>query len=152
MKARSQRIAALAAFLLLMTIASQAQWVAVAHAVSGRIQQMQQKNANGPGGYDVATVVIEANAQKVYETAIQRLQAHAAAVKLIEQNPRKRVVAFTNGTQTASLQANPLGDKLTQLVVASTLDPAQASATSFVVKSIQNVCAELKVECTLETD
>jgi hypothetical protein len=152
MKPCTQRIAAVVTFLLLMTIASQAQWVAVAHAVSGRIQQMQQKNANGPGGYDVATVVIEANAQKVYDTAIQRLQAHATAVKVIEQNARKRTVAFTNGTQTASLQANPLGDKLTQLVVASTLDSAEPSATSLVVKSIQNVCTELKVECTLETD
>ncbi len=137
---------------LLLVAGVQAQWVAVAHAVSGRIQQMQQKGANGQGGYDVATVVIEANAQKVYETALQRLQAHSPEVKLIEQNAKKRVVAFTNGAQTASLQANPLGDKLTQLVVASTLDPTQPSATSLVVKSIQNVCAELKVECTLEAD
>lgn len=152
MKLSHQRIASVTAFCVLTAIASQAQWVAVAHAVSGRIQQMQQKNANGPGGYDVATVVIEANAQRVYDTAVQRLQAHAAAVKVIEQNPRKRVVAFTNGTQTASLQANPLSDKITQLVVASTLDPAQPSATSLVVKSIQQVCTELKVECTLESD
>jgi hypothetical protein len=152
MDSRRKRIAATITFLLLITVASQAQWVAVAHAVSGRIQQMQQKNANGPGGYDVATVVIEANAQKVYETALQRLQAHSAEVKVVEQNAKKRMVAFTNGRQTASLQANPLGDKLTQLVVASTLDPAQPSATSLVVESIQNVCAELKVECNLQND
>ena len=152
MKSRATYVAAVIAFLLIMTLASQAQWVAVARAVSGRIQQMQQKNANGPGGYDVATVVIEAPAQKVYETAIQRLQAHSAQVKVIEQNDKKREVAFTNGTQTASLQANSLGDKLTQLVVAATLDPAEPSATSLVVKSIQNVCIELKVECTLESD
>jgi hypothetical protein len=144
--------AAVIAFLLTMSLTSQAQWVAVARAVSGRIQQMQQKNANGPGGYDVATVVIEAPAQKVYETAIQRLQAHSGQVKVIEQNARRRVVAFSNGTQTASLQANVLGDKLTQLVVASTLDPTEPSATSLVVKSIQNICTELKVECTLESD
>ena len=152
MKLSSRRICSLAVILVLMAIASQAQWVAVAHAASGRIQQMRQKNANGPGGFDVATVVIEANAQKVYETAIQRLQAHSGEVKVIDQNARKRVVAFTNGTQTASLQANPMSDKITQLVVASTLDPAQPSATSLVVKSIQNVCTELKVECTLEND
>jgi hypothetical protein len=152
MKSRQTYAAALTVFVLIMALAAQAQWVAVARAVSGRIQQMQQKNANGPGGYDVATVVIEAPAQKVYETAIQRLQAHSSQVKVIEQNARKREVVFTDGTQTASLQANSLGDKLTQLVVASTLDPAEPSATSLVVKSIQNVCAELKVECTLEND
>jgi hypothetical protein len=137
---------------LLLGARAQAQWVAVAHAVSGRIQQMQQKNTNGPGGFDVATVVIEANAQKVFDTAVQRLQAHAAEVKVIEKNPRRRIVAFTNGSQTASLQANPLSDKVTQLVVASMLDPAQPSATSLVVKSIQQVCTELKVDCTLENE
>jgi len=152
MNPRSINPVAVVVFLLTMTIASQAQWVAVARAVSGRIQQMSQKNANGPGGYDVATVVIEAPAQKVYETAIQRLQAHASQVKVIQLNDKKREVAFTDGVQTASLQANSLGDKLTQLVVASTLDPAGPSATSMVVKSIQNVCSELKVECTLEND
>jgi hypothetical protein len=152
MKPRATYVAAVIACLLTMTLASEAQWVAVARAVSGRIQRMQQKNANGPGGYDVATVVIEAPAQKVYETAIQRLKTHAAQVKVIKQNDKKREVAFTNGTQTASLQANSLGDKLTQLVVASTLDPAGPSATSFVVRSIQNVCTELQVECTLEND
>ena len=152
MKSRQTYAAALTIFVLAMSLASQAQWVAVARPVSGRIQQMQQKNADGPGGYDVATVVIEAPAQKVYDTAIQRLQAHSAQVKVIAQNAKKREVAFSNGTQTASLQANMLGDKLTQLVVASTLDPAEPSATSFVVKSIQNVCAQLKVECTLEND
>jgi hypothetical protein len=152
MKSRHIRAAAVTIVVLTMALAAQAQWVAVARAVSGRIQQMQQKNANGPGGYDVATVVIEAPAEKVYETAIQRLQAHSGQVKVIEQNARRRVVAFTNGTQTASLQANMLGDKLTQLVVASTLDPTGPSATSLVVKSIQNICTELKVECTLEND
>jgi hypothetical protein len=139
-------------FLLLTAIVAQAQWVAVARAVSGRIQQMAQRSEDGKGGYDVATVVIEAPAEKVYQTALQRLQAHAAAVKVIRQDDKKREVAFTNGVQTAGLQANPLGDKLTQLVVASTLGPEEPSATSLVVKSIQNVCAELKVECTLQTD
>lgn len=147
-----KRVATLTIFLLLMTISSQAQWVAVARAVSGRIQHMEQQSADGKGGYNVATVVIEANAQKVYETALQRIQAHSNEVKLIRNDARTRTVSFTNGMQTASLQANTLGDKLTQLVVASTLDPSQNSATPLVVKSIQNVCAELKVECTLQND
>lgn len=146
----SKPLLTLVALFFILAAACEAQWVAVAHAVSGRIQQMQQKNENGSGGYDVAVVIIEAQAQKVYETALQRIQAHGDQVKIIKQDARKRTVAFTNGTQTASLQANSLGDKITQLMVASTLDPAQQSATSLVVKSIQQVCTELKVECTLE--
>ena len=151
MNAITRRIA-VASFLILTAILSQAQWVAVARAVSGRIQRMEQQSANGQGGYDVATVVIEANAKNVYETALQRLKAHADEVKVIREDARTRTVAFTNGQQTASLQANTLGDKLTQLVVASTLDPAQHSVTPLVVKSIQQVCTEMKVECTLQND
>lgn len=152
MKAMISRFALLGAIVGLLAPISHAQWVAVARAVSGRIQQMEQKSADGKGGYDVATVVIEAPAQKVYETALQRLQAHAAQVKIINQNGKKREVAFTDGVQTASLQANLLGDKLTQLVVASTLDLSQPSATSIVVQSIQNICMELKVTCTLQSE
>ena len=148
---KAMKLGAVAFTLLFATVTvCEAQWVAVAHAVSGRIQQMQQTNSSGTGGYDVGVVVIEAPAQKVYETAVQRLQAHASEVKMLQENARKRMIAFTNGTLTASLQANPLGDKLTQLVVASTLDPTQPSATSLVIRSIQQVCTELKVECTLE--
>ena len=152
MQRHARRIGFAGIFLLFTVVASQGQWVMVARAASGRIQQMEQRSADGKSGFDVATVVIQANAQRVYETAVQRLTAHAEAVKVIGQNPKRRMVAFTNGMQTASLQANPLGDKLTQLVVASTLDSAQSSTTSVVVKSIQNVCNELKVTCTLETD
>jgi hypothetical protein len=151
-KSATSRFALLPLVVLFAVNVSHAQWVAVARAVSGRIQQMQQQSADGKGGYDVATVVIEAPAQKVYETALQRLQAHSEKVKVIKKDDKKREVAFTNGIQTASLQANFLGDKLTQLVVASTLDLSQPSATSMVVQSIQNVCTELKVQCTLQTD
>lgn len=152
MPSKSTRISVLLALVLVVASTASAQWVAVARAVSGRIQQMEQKSADGKGGYDVATVVIEAPAQKVYEVALQRLQAHAAVITVVKMDDKKREVAFTNGVQTASLQANPLGEKLTQLVVASTLDLSQKSATSLVVQSIQNVCTELKVECTLQTE
>jgi hypothetical protein len=146
----NKRIFVLISFVLAIGVVSEAQWVAVAHAVSGRIQQMQQKNAQGTGGYDVAVVIIEARAQKVYETAVQRLEAHGSPIKVLKHDAKKRTVAFTDGALTASLQANPLGETITQLVVASTLDPTKPSTTSLVVKSIQQVCTELKVECTLE--
>ena len=140
------------ATMLLLAVSAQAQWVMVARAVSGRVQQMQQKSADGKGGYDVATVVLEANADKVYHTAIQRLQAHSSEVKILAQDARRRLVEFGNGVQNVGMQATPLGDKLTQLVVASSLGAVQPSATSIVVKSILDVCTEMKVECTLENN
>jgi hypothetical protein len=49
---------------LVLVGSAQAQWVMVARAVSGRVQQMQQTRADGKGDYDVATVVLEANATR----------------------------------------------------------------------------------------
>ena len=152
MNRKTATLWATGATMLLLAVSAQAQWVMVARAVSGRVQQMQQTSADGKGGYDVATVVLEANADKVYHTAIQRLQAHSSEVKILAQDARRRLVEFGNGVQNVGMQATPLGDKLTQLVVASSLGAVQPSATSIVVKSILDVCTEMKVECTLENN
>jgi hypothetical protein len=137
------------AFLLVAASAS-AQWVMVARAVSGRVQQMSHKPASG-AGYDVATVVLEAKAEKVYATALSSLKSHPG-ITVTKNNDQQRKIDFTNGQQDASLQATPLGDKLTQLVIASNLTAAEPSATSLVVQGVMKVCAQLKVECTLVQD
>jgi hypothetical protein len=125
----------------------QAQWVMVAHAVAGRVQQMSDRSKDG-SGFDVATVVLEANADKVYQTAIKNLSARTD-LKITNQDAKKRTVQFTNGMQVASLQATPLGDKITQLVIASNLLPAPGT-NSLVVDGVLKVCKEMNVECTLE--
>ena len=126
---------------------AQAQWVMVARAVAGRVEQMSDRGKDG-SGFDVATVVLEANADKVYQTAIKNLSARSD-VKITKQDARKRMVQSTNGPQVASLQATPLGDKITQLVVASNLAPPP-DATSLVVQGVLKVCKEMNVECTLQ--
>jgi hypothetical protein len=136
--------------LLLVATAASAQWVMVARAVSGRVQQMSHKPANGPG-YDVATVVLEAKADKVYTTALSSLKAHPG-ITVTKNNDQQRKIEFTNGQQYASLQATPLGEKITQLVIASTLTASEPSATSLVVNGVMKVCGELKVECKVVGD
>jgi hypothetical protein len=136
--------------LLLVATSASAQWVMVARAVSGRVQQMSHKPANGPG-YDVATVVLEAKADKVYTTALSSLKAHPG-ITVTKNNDQQRKIEFTNGQQYASLQATPLGEKITQLVIASTLTASEPSATSLVVNGVMKVCGELKVECKVVGD
>ena len=133
---------------LLSAIGVEAQWVMVARAVSGRIQQMSNKPSNGPG-YDVATVVLTANADKVYQTAVKSLQARTD-ITITGNDAKKREVMFAKGAQVASMQATPLGEKLTQLVIASNLTEAQTSSTSLVVQGVLHVCKEMNVVCTLE--
>jgi len=133
---------------LFFTLAAQAQWVMVARAVSGQIQRMSNKSSNGTG-YDVATVVLMANADKVYETALNSLKTNHPEVTINSNDAKKREIKFSKGDQIASLQATPLGDKVTQLVIASNLTGMQPDATSVVVEGVMRVCKQMNVVCTL---
>ncbi len=136
---------------LLSVATANAQWVMVAKAVSGQVQQLSHKPANGPG-YDVATVVLEAPADKVYSTALNGLKTHQG-ITVTKSDDKKRRIEFTNGTQEATLQAQPLGgDKLSQLIIASNLTQTGPTATSLVLQGVLKVCAEMKVACSVEGD
>ncbi len=146
-RCRRLALAFIAAAITMSTISARAQWVMVARAVAGRVQQMSDRSKDG-AGFDVATVVLEANADKVYQAAIKHLSARAD-VKITLQDARKRLVQFTNGVQVASLQATPLSEQLSQLVIASSLTGSQPDPTSLVVQGVLKVCKEMNVECTL---
>jgi hypothetical protein len=136
-----------------------AQWVMVARAVAGRVETMSNRSKDG-NGYDVATVVLEANADKVYQTAIARLKTHPD-ITITKQDAKTRTVSFSKGAQVASLKATPLGDKVTQLLVAATISGDQAMPSnlpgsppgpaSMVVDGILNVCKDMEVECTVQS-
>lgn len=147
MKIRQWLLASVVMVNLFTTVAAQAQWVMVARAVSGQVQRMTNKSSNG-SGYDVATVVLMANADKVYETALKGIQSHAD-VTINSNDAKNREIKFSKGDQIASMQATPLGDKITQLVIASNLTGAQPDATSVVVEGVMKVCKEMNVVCTM---
>ena len=134
---------------LALTAASgQAQWVMAARAVSGQVERMTNKSKDG-SGYDVATVVLAANADKVYQTALSSLKANHPDITIKSSSAKKREIKFSKGDQIASMKATPLGEKLTQLVVASNLSGAQTGTTSMVVNGVMKVCKEMNVVCTL---
>ncbi len=144
----SRRLLSAMAAVLLLTVAAQAQWVMVAHAVSGRIQRMSNSSPNG-SGYDVATVILNANADKVYQTALASLKANHPEVTITSDDSKKREIKFSKGDQVVSMQATSLGEKITQLVVASNLTAAEPAATSVVVQGVMKVCKQMNVVCTL---
>ncbi len=146
-KIRKLFLFSIAGWVVFTTMAAQAQWVMVARAVSGQVQRMSNKSSNGMG-YDVATVVLMANADKVYQTALTALKTNHPDVTINSSDAKKHEIKFSKGDQIASMQATPLGDKLTQLVVASNLSPT-GDATPIVVQGVMKVCKEMNVVCTL---
>jgi hypothetical protein len=148
MTTRKRMLISIAGIMLFTTLAAQAQWVMVAKAVSGQVQRMSNKSSNGMG-YDVATVVLMAPADKVYQTALTSLKTNHPEITVTSSDAKKHEIKFSKGEQIASMRATSLGDKLTQLVIASNLTGTQPDATSLVVEGVMKVCKQMDVVCTL---
>jgi len=132
---------------LLVVIASSAhaQWVMVARAASKRIRIMKQTDENG-NGYDVATVLLEAAAERVFATALTDISKHEG-LKITKVDAPNHTVQFTNGEQSASMMATSLGPKATDLAIATTVTADHTSATWQVVEGVMKVCKQMNVEC-----
>ncbi len=138
---------AIALLLLFGSSILQAQWVMVGRAAKNRIQHMTQKSPTG--GYDVATVILEAVPARVHDKALKMLRAHPD-VTVTKDDSAKGEIQFRKGQQVAGLQIFPLGDNATQLVVASAVSDASPSATPLVVDAVLRVCKEVNVQCTVQ--
>lgn len=135
-------------FLLIAAATAPAQWVMAGRAVANRIQRMTQQSGNG--GYDVATVVLEAAPDRVYETALKTLKANPG-ITVTKEDSKKGKLQFRKGNLVAGLQITPVAEKVTQLVIASSVgDEAHPSATPLVLEGVLRVCQEMKVECSVQ--
>ena len=127
-----------------------AQWVFLARQAIGRVEQMQQASAQAAGGagasYDVATVIVEVPAQKVFDAVKSRL-AKNGQLRVTQTDEARRAVQFTDGRQIGGIQVNVLGDNLAQLMVSTAHPGVPASATSTLVERILEVCHELGATC-----
>jgi len=134
--------------LLLSGIAS-AQWVYVGRKALGKVRQftseMEMKNSQQPG-YDVATVLLEARADKVYSTAVMMLQTHKDW-RITRKDDKSRTIEFSDGKLSAGLQINRLEDNLCQLLIVSTGTPGKTDTTSLVLNAVLRVCKEMGAHC-----
>ncbi len=115
-RTKSWMLLVIALFVLPHFSSVEAQWVMAAHAAKNRIQQMKQKSSNG--GYDVAIVLLEAAPTAVYDKTLKTLQTHLD-VKITKNDSKNGRIEISKGQMVAGFQITALGDKLTQLVIAS---------------------------------
>jgi len=113
---QAQRILLVTAILVVLSSSvAHAQWVFVARKalkvinnIAGEIQ------SPGPGhAVDAATVLLEADADKVYAVAVRLLHENPEVRVLSEDAPR-RAIAFTKGAQSASMKVSRLDDNLSR--------------------------------------
>jgi hypothetical protein len=90
----------------------------------------------------VATVIVEVPSAKVFDT-VKSLLARNTEVKVTKTDDARRSVEFTDGRQIGGIQANTLGDNLTQLLVSTAHPGIAAAATATIVERVLAVCREL---------
>jgi hypothetical protein len=147
-RTKSWMLLVVALFVLPHFSSVEAQWVMAAHAAKNHIQQMKQKSGNG--GYDVAIVLLEAAPTAVYDKTIKSLQTHPE-IKITKNDKKNGRIEISKDQLVAGFQITALGDKLTQLVIASNVsEKAEPSPTSMVVEAVLRVCNEVNVKCSVE--
>ena len=122
-------------------------WALLARRAIGRVEQMSQAPKEGQPGFDVATVILNADATKVYTTVVNSLHRNQD-LRVVAEDAGLRTVQFSNGSRSAGITINDLGKRLSQIVVASAMMPGQDSATMRIVDGILRVCQQMKVTCS----
>jgi len=125
---------------------AEAQWVFVARKALGRIPHMTEGNQpGGRPGYDFATGILDAPADKVYATALDMARENTA-VRVVMQDPGQRRFQVTGGDRAATLNVVPFSDDVSQLLIAGPAGPGEDSA-SRVVQAVLRICKEMNKEC-----
>jgi hypothetical protein len=139
--------ASVLAGLLLPLAPAQAQWVFVARKALGRIHQMTEGNQlNGRAGYDFATVLLDAPADRIFSTALE-LARKNPSVRVLMQDPGQRRIQIAEGDRTATLNVVPFNDEVSQLMIAGHAGPGEGSTASLVVQAVLRVCKEMGKHC-----
>jgi len=143
-------------FILLSGIAD-AQWVFVGRKALGKVKQLTSEATGGGSpqaagasknvpqqGYDAATVLLEAPADKVYNTAVRVLQANKE-IRISRKDDKALSIEFVDGSIAAGMQITSFSDTVSQILVVST--SSGKPGTSIVLNGILRVCKEMGVSC-----
>ena len=147
---------------LLVSVAAAGAWFAILPFASagaqpatpdasavGRVHQLTQGPGGGKPGLDVASVVLDAPAAKVYETMAGFAHKNSA-VRIVKEEPAKRVIVISEGDRTAHLSVIKLGDDLSQLMVVGKAAAGEDSTSSRVVSRVMQVCKEMQKQCSVK--
>jgi hypothetical protein len=135
--------------LLLLSGVADAQMIFLGRKALGKVRQLtgEVKGSQQPG-YDAATVLLEARADKVYSTAVNVMQANKDWT-ITRKDDKSRSLEFSDGKRTAGVQVSSLDEQLSQLLIVSSVTSGKTDATSLVLNGVLRVCKEMGVHCQL---
>ena len=135
--------------LLLLSGVADAQMIFLGRKALGKVRQLtgEMKGSQQPG-YDAATVLLEARADKVYSTAVNVMEANKDWT-ITRKDDKSRSLEFSDGKRTAGVQVSSLDEQLSQLLIVSSVTSGKTDATSLVLNGVLRVCKEMGVHCQL---
>ena len=148
------RLAALALTAsLCCTGVAQAQWIFLGKKAVGVVNRLTSQAFEKQGqGYDAATVLLEANADKVYAAALDILRRNSN-ITINRTDNSTREVEFTDDKILVGLKVTRFEDHLSQLLIISATTSGKPGGTSsYVVERVFHVCEKMGVPCTLAKD
>ena len=145
---RGMLLAAAVAMTVLPIASADAQWVFVARKAAQRIHHMTEGQSEGRAGYDFASVVLEAPADRVFAIALDHAKKNKA-VRILSVEPTGRRLQVAEGDRTATLNVVELNDQVSQLLIAGMANPGEGPTASRVVAAVMRICAEMKKTCEL---
>ena len=139
-------------FALLSTEVCHGQTVFLARKALGAVQHLSSSITGSIGGaahhQEAGCVLLEANADKIYATALQIVQKNDK-FHIIGQDDATHKIDFTDGKMEAVLRVSQLQDNIAQILVSSVTTSGEKEDSAFVVNSILRICKEMKVQCSL---
>jgi len=142
-------LAAAVAMTAVPVASADAQWVFVARKAAQRIHHMAEGQGEGRAGYDFASVVLEAPADRVFAVALDHAKKNRA-VRILSVEPTGRRLQVAEGDRTATLNVVELNDQVSQLLIAGMAKPGEGPTASRVVQAVMRICAEMKKTCELD--
>ena len=88
-----------------------AQWVMIGRRAIRRVHQIVQGATDGKPGLDIASVVLDAPAAKVYATMTSLIHKNTA-VRIVKEEPAKLEIVVAEGDRSAHLSVIKLSDDL----------------------------------------
>ncbi|MCX5829626.1 MAG: hypothetical protein NTV58_16775 [Deltaproteobacteria bacterium] len=100
---------------------------------------------------EVASVILEADADKVYAKSLKVVQENKK-LHIIASNDESRTINFTDGERNVVMKVSRFQNNIAQILVSAVSTSEKASNTSPVVDGILSVCQEINTRCSVTDD
>ena len=129
---------------------AEAQWVFLARKASQRIQHMTIEGEKaGEPRREFVTVILEAPADRVYQTVLETIR-HNPNARLLSSDPAARRQQVGVGDRIGTVNVATKNDEVSQLMIAGTSAANEPPAASRVIATVMRICAEMKKQCSVD--